>query len=364
MKRKLIGMILAMGMAVSLIGCGNSGGAAQGNSTETTNESTAVESEAAVESEVTEEASEGTSEEASDYKIGMVTYMMSQEWYQNIVAGAQEKADKLGIELMIADANNDASKQVELVENMITQGVDAIIISPVDTKSLISVVKKAQESGIKVICESNMVEGADTRVGIPDKACGIMSGEWFANYVKENNIEPKILLLGYESLENCRNRSEGFKEALEASGVNYEIVTEVDGGFREESMNATIDALTAHPEINAVFGINDDSTLGAISAIRQVGSKNDFVTMLYGVEGVAGRESLKTDALATAGLCSFPEYVGSVCIDAAVDSIQGNAKEEYVSPTTVIEKDQFDEYFINENGTYKVNFEAVDKLNK
>ena len=353
MRRRVLSIVLAAVMMMSMAGCSTAG----------TQQSTKEQSETAGGKEDTAtEAGTGNSREGM--KIGMVTYMMAQEWYQNIVAGAQDKAESLGINLTVADANNDASKQVELVENMITQGVDAIIISPVDTKSLTSVVKKAQDAGIKVVCESNKVEGANTRVGIPDKECGITSGEWFAEYVKINNIDPKILILGYESLENCRNRTEGFKEALEKSGIDYEIVTEVDGGFREESMNATIDALTAHPEINAVFGINDDSTLGAVSAIRQVGSENQFVTMLYGVEGAAGREALKSDDLITAGLCSFPEYVGSVCVQAALDAVDGNAKEEYISPTTVIEKSEFDQYFIQDGDSYKVNFETVDQLNK
>ena len=345
MKKKLLAIVLSLAMAAGLMACGG------------TQKDTKEKAKA-------DTASSENVDNKEDIKIGMVTYMMAQEWYQNIVSGAQEKADSIGIDLMVADANNDASKQVEQVENMITQGVDAIIISPVDTKALATVVKKAQDQGIKVVCESNKVEGADTRVGIPDKECGIASGNWFAEYVKANKIDPKILILGYESLENCRNRTEGFKEALEESGIDYEIVTEVDGGFREESMNATIDALTAPPEINAVFGINDDSTLGAVSAIRQVGSGNDFITMLYGVEGAAGRDALKNDDLITAGLCSFPEYVGSVCVDAAVDAINGTAKEEYISPTTVIEKADFGTYFTEDGDSYKVNFEAVDKLNK
>lgn len=368
MKKKVISMVLALSMAASLMACSSAAGGtaetAKKQTTETEQKQATEQKQETGDKDNTGETTTDTKSGNSDLKIGMVTYMMAQEWYQNIVAGAQEKADSIGAELTVADANNDASKQVELVENMITKGVDAIIISPVDTKSLVNVVKKAQEQGIKVVCESNKVEGADTRVGIPDKECGITSGNWFAEYVKANNIDPKILILGYESLENCKNRTEGFKEALEKSGIKYEIVTEVDGGFREESMNATIDALTAHPDINAVFGINDDSTLGAVSAIRQVGSGNDFVTMLYGVEGAAGREALKSDDLVTAGLCSFPEYVGSVCVDAAVDAVAGNAKEEYISPTTVIEKKDFDQYFTKDGDSYKVNFEAVDKLNK
>ena len=337
--KRISGVILVAMLIFSMIGCGrDAAGSARGEDTKTS--------------------------DGKKIKIGMATFMMAQEWYQNIVAGAQVKADELGVELIVADANNDSAKQVEMVENLITQQVDAIIISPVDAKALKGVVQKAQDAGIRIICESNMVEGADTRVGVSDRESGIITGKWFAEHAKANNIDPKILILGYQSLENCRNRSEGFKEGMDEAGLKYEVVLEVDGGFREESMNAATDAFTAHPYINAVFGINDDSTLGAISAIRQAGLENNGITtILYGLEGVAGRSALRNDELATAGLSTFAEYVGSTCIRAAMDAIEGKElPEEYISPSVVLDKSNFDEFFIVNGDKFEVNFAAVDKL--
>lgn len=344
MKRQFLVLLSAVSIMAGAVGCG----------TKTNEVTTATNSS---------ESNEVSKKESGSYKIGMVTYQMSQEWYQNILAGAKEEAGKLGVELLTADGQNDASKQVEAVENMIVQGVDAIIVSPVDVKALVPVVAEAKEKGIKVVCESNMVEGADAKVGISDREAGKTAGLWFAEYAKEHNIHPKVLLLGYESLENCKNRSEGFKEGMTESGIDYEVLTEVDGGFREKSMNAAIDAFTAHPDINMVFGINDDSTLGAISAIKQLGlEKNGISTMLFGAEGAAGRDALKNEELVTAALCQFPEYIGSITIQASIDAIKGEAKSEYLSPTVVVEKKDFETYFKEENGAYSLNLDAVKNL--
>jgi ABC-type sugar transport system substrate-binding protein len=307
-------------------------------------------------------AQPGTTSSGS-IKIGMAAFMMGQEWYQNIVAGAENRARELGVEFIVADGNNDSSIQVTAIENFIAQKVNAIVISPVDANALITVVKQAKANGIKVICESNMVEGADTRVGISDFESGKTTGLWFAKYAKANGIKPKLLILGYKALENCRNRVEGFKAGMTEGGLEYTVAIEVDGGFREASMNATIDALTAHPDINAVFGINDDSTLGAISAIKQVGlNLENFTTILYGLEGVAGRTSLN-DGSAAAGLSMFPEYVGTTCVNAAMDAINGKPLPDmYVSPTIVVEKKDFNTYFTDVGGVFKLNFAAVDRL--
>ncbi len=351
MKRKFLALLSMVSIMAGVVGCSS-------NPAPATDPASVSES-----GQGSEEGNSGDS--GSKYKIGMVTYQMSQEWYQNILAGAKEEAEKAGVEFLTADGQNDASKQVEAVENMIVQGIDALILSPVDVKALAPVVAQAKEKGIKVICESNMVEGADVKVGISDREAGTTAGVWFAEYAKENNIEPKILLLGYESLANCKNRSEGFKEGMAESGINFEVKTEVDGGFREKSMNAAIDAFTANPDINMVFGINDDSTLGAISAIKQLGlEKNGISTMLFGAEGAAGRDALKNDELVTAALCQFPEYIGSTTIQAAMDALNGKAQEEYLSPTVVVEKKDFDTYFKEENGVYSLNLDAVKKLVK
>lgn len=347
MKRKVLVIMSMVALMAGAVGCSS-------NSEPAAAPSGAASSEAG-------DTGGGTAGET--YKIGMVTYQMSQEWYQNILAGAKEEAEKQGVEFLTADGQNDAAKQVEAVENMIVQGVDALIISPVDVMALAPVVKQAQDQGIKVICESNMVEGADAKVGISDREAGKTAGTWFAEYAKANNIEPKVLLLGYESLANCKNRSEGFKEGMTEAGITFEIKSEVDGGFREQSMNAAIDAFTANPDINMVFGINDDSTLGAISAIKQLGlEKNGIATMLFGAEGAAGRDALKNETLVTAALCQFPEYIGSITIQAAVDELNGEAQAEYLSPTVVVEKAEFDTYFNDENGTYSLNLDAVKNL--
>ncbi len=298
------------------------------------------------------------------YKIGFAAFMMGQEWYQNIVAGAQARADELGVELRTVDCNNDSNAQVSAIENFIIQQVDAIIVSPVDVKTLGTVAAEAGADGIKLVAESNYFDGAVTKVGQTDKDSGKKAGEWYAAYAKENGIKPKILILGYKALENCRDRVSGFKQALDEAGIDYEVLTEVDGGFREASLKAATDAFTAHPDINCIFGINDDSTLGAVAAVRSAKlDESKIVAIIYGLEGVAGRSALQEGGIYAAGLSMFPEFVGAACVDAAVDALEGRAvPEHFASPTMVIPAAEFATFFSEKDGKYLINFEAVRKL--
>ena len=345
----------AMVGAMVFTGCGAA------SSSETASKSAAAESGASAAQESTASATE-----QKNYTIGYSAYAMQQEWYQNISAGADAEAKSLGITLQTVDADTNSATQLEAIENFITQKVDAIIISPVEAEALVPVVKEAEEAGIKVICESNMIEGADTVVGISNYEAAYNVGQYFADYCKENSFSPKMLILGYESLENCRQRVEGFKAGMDDAGVEYEVLTEQDGGFREASLTAATDAFTAHPEINSVFGINDDSTIGAVEAAKALGMDLDAMCAItYGLEGIAGRTALYNGGAYKFALASFPEAVGVSCVDAAVEAIEGKElPEQYESPTAIVSQEDFKDYFVQNGEKWDINFDKLAELSK
>ena len=94
---------------------------------------------------------------AKKVKFGYALNDMSHEWYQNIAKGARARAAELGGDITIADAAMDAAKQVSQLENMITQGVDVLIITPVDVKSLPNIIAEAARAGQRVMGESESV---------------------------------------------------------------------------------------------------------------------------------------------------------------------------------------------------------------
>lgn len=298
-------------------------------------------------------------------KVGYVVNFMSHEWYQNICKGAKQRAEELGVDLSIADANLDINKQVSAAENFIAQQVDILVLTPVDAKALPPVVKAAKDAGIKVVTESNVVEGSDTYVGISNKEGGRKAGLWFADYAKKNSIDPKILIIGLPNFEDCRQRVEGFKVGLEESGIDYEIKQEVDGqGLKEKALEVAQDALTAHPDVNVIFGINDDSTTGGMAAYKAAGLDESKLTAIgFGFEGAVGQNALLSGGPYKAAVAMFPNFVGVSLIDAAVALYNGEElPDHYETPTIVITLDNFDQFYNKVGDKYEMDFDTIREL--
>ena len=298
-------------------------------------------------------------------KFGYVVNDMSHEWYQNIVKGAQARAAELGIELKVADSAMDVGKQVSQLENMLTDGVDVLIITPVDVKALAVIINEAAAEGIPVVSESNVIEGAKTYVGINNLEGGRKAGQWFVEYAKANNIDPKILIVGLPAFEDCRLRVQGFKEAMDEAGFKYEIKQEVDGqGSKETSLKVAQDALTANPDVNVIFGINDNSTTGGMAAYKEAGLDESKLTAIgFGFEGVVGREALLSGGPYKAACAMFPDYMGVSLIDAAFKAYKGEElPANYESGTVIITGDNFSDFYTKDGDAYKTNFEAIRAL--
>ncbi|MGB1893225.1 MAG: sugar ABC transporter substrate-binding protein, partial [Candidatus Latescibacterota bacterium] len=165
--------------------------------------------------------SEGEKPSDGSLKVGYVVNFMSHEWYQNICKAAQRHAENSDVDLIIADANMDVAAQISKAENLLAQGVDVLVLTPVDAKAMGPVVRQAKDAGVKVITESNPVPGSDTYVGIDNEASGYKAGAWFAQHAKDNGIDPRILIIGFPNFEDCRQRVAGFKRGLEESGIAY-----------------------------------------------------------------------------------------------------------------------------------------------
>lgn len=307
----------------------------------------------------------GSLAESAKLNIGYVVSTMAHEWYQNICSGAERRAKDKGVNLSISDAAMDSSKQISYSENFISQDVDALILTPVDPAAMNTIVFQAEEAGIPLVAESSKFDGMSVFVGITDYEASKAMGEWMADYAAANSIDMKILLVGQPIYEACRMRVDGFLAGLDTKGAKYEVVQEVDGnGTKEGSLSVSNDALTAHPETNVIFGINDNSATGGMNAYIEQGYDESKLTVLgFGFEGTVGRDALLSKGPYKAAVAMFPDYVGAAIIDAAIMAAKGEAPEVYNIPTVVITNDNFAQYYTaNGDGTYTTNFAAIDLL--
>ncbi|MDX9939774.1 MAG: sugar ABC transporter substrate-binding protein [Sphaerochaetaceae bacterium] len=302
-------------------------------------------------------------------KFGYAINFMSHEFYQNIVNGAKARAEELGIEFLVADSNNDINRQISACENFITQGVDVLMISPVDYAAMGPIVEKAHAAGIYVVTESNSIEGDDVYVGISNGDTAEKCATWYVeNVARPNNITPVVLTVGLPALLDCRQREEGFLLGLEKSGITYKVAARIDGeGVKEKAMAKSENALTANPDVNVIFGINDDSTTGGVAAYVASGLPVDRLTAIgFGFEGLVGQNALldANDPYSAAG-AMFPPFIGTSLVDVGVKLVNGEAVPDYYeTPTVAINNDNFATYYVKNGNAYDVNVDAVRKLLK
>jgi ribose transport system substrate-binding protein len=299
-------------------------------------------------------------------KLGYVVNFGSHEWYQNVIKGAEDAAKDAGFEFAWADANVDLSKQITQAENLLTQGVDVLMLSPVDPEGLSSVMSRAAERDVPVVTESNTVPDAETAVGIENREAARMLGEWAGDYITTTlRTQAKVLIVGLPTQVDTRDRVDGFKDGLAASGADFEIVQEVNGGgLKDQALKVSADAITAHPDINMIFGINDDSALGGTQAYQEAGLDMAKLTTLgFGVEGRAGKTALTSGGPYKAGLGMFPEYVGRTLVEQAKAVHDGaDVPERTITPAAVLTPENLGEYYTKDGEDWRIDYDAVRAL--
>ena len=298
--------------------------------------------------------------------VGHVTNYLVHEWYQNLTKGEQLRADEWGIEFSINDANLDLQKSLAALEDYIAKGTDVIVFTPVNEEASGPAVVNAGEKGALVIGESSPCDGMITLVSIDDYATGYKTGELAGKYMEENFQGEDVLILDVTlfALQTCVNRSDGFFDGVKSVISDAERV-QVDGsGLKDEAVKVGADAITANPDINIIFGINDDSALGGLQAWRAAGlSDEDVLVVGFGLEGDAGKSALMEGGPYKISAAMFPENQGKLLIDTAIMAFNGvELPSHVVAQTLPMTKELLPDYYPKEGDEWVINFDNVAKI--
>jgi len=307
--------------------------------------------------------------EEGEFTIGYVCNYMSHQWYQNIILGMKEKAPTVGAALKIADSNLDQNRNIAEAESFIAQKVDVLVITPVDPNAIGTVIQKATAAKIPVVTEGFVVEGADTYVGIEDYWSGYYGGEEAGKYVKKNfgGKKANILLIDLPFEIACRARCDGFMDGFTKSGHPFELIARVDGGgMIDQALDVATDSFTAHREINVVFGINDDSALGAYEAAKAVGMNTNpkqFLITTCGFEGAPAMKALEDpNHPLKVAICMFPQMVGYGLVQAAYDIYSGKSVPEVQYTPTVAVTPETQIYYSWKGEDVALDFDKAGKI--
>lgn len=236
---------------------------------------------------------------------------------------------------------------------------DALIVTPSETAATRMLVERARRTGVPIIAESHSYPGATTVVAIDDYQAGVELGRWVADYARQH-LDGQVHTLDVTApMANTSARSRGFSDGLRQLPPAQRYVYSIDGqGLRDAARRIAADALAVHPEINVIFGVNDDSALGALDAYRNTGlSERQLLVVSFGFEGKRAKNLMQEGGPYKAAVAMFPELVGRICVDAAVAAFQRERLPDRVfTPFAIITGENLTEYYhATDDGGWEMN---------
>ena len=213
------------------------------------------------------------------YLIGMSQCNLGEPWRVQMNADIRRASTILpNVKLIFKDAQNDSLAQRAQVEELVSQGIDLLIISPKEAAPLTGPVAEVYKKGIPVIVLDRAVEGEDYSVfiGADNKKIGREAGKWA---VKALGGKGKIVeLKGLMTSTPGQDRNSGFREGLDlANNKDIQIVFEADMQWLEPNARKEMSsALTTQSEIDLVYGHNDPGAHGAYLAAKEAGREKSM----------------------------------------------------------------------------------------
>ena len=292
------------------------------------NSSPATGSSTTTEKVATESASKGT--------IGFSTLTLTNPFFKIIADTMTVEAAKHGYEVVVVSCDQDVNRQTAQIEDFIVKGVSAIVLNPCDSKAVGTAIRKANEAGIPVFTNDIKYDGTEGRVechvATDNAQGGRLAGEAMIKLVGESG--GTVAVLHYPDVESCQMRVKGFTEIIDAHNIKdgaakIEIATTLNGlGSREGGFATAKDAIEAHPDIVAIFAINDLSALGARSALEAAGKAAQV--RIIGFDGtLEGKQAILAGQIVCDPI-QFPDKMGQTTIEMIVKYFDGEKPPEEV----------------------------------
>ena len=262
---------------------------------------------------------------AAGEKIGLVVSTQNNPFFVTLKEGAVKKANELGYELIVLDSQNDPSKELGNVEDLLVKGVDVLLINPTDSDAVVSSVRAANRSKIPVVTLDRAANGGKVVSHVASD--NVLGGEVAGNYIVEKlGGKGKVVELeGIPGTTAARDRGEGFNKAIVGK---LDVVAKQAADFdRTKGLTVMENILQAQPEINAVFAHNDEMALGALKAIESSGRKNVIVV---GFDATDGAVAAVKDGKLSATVAQKPAEIGAIGVEVADKIIKKQPVQENV----------------------------------
>ena len=273
--------------------------------------------------------------------IALVQINQQALFFNEMNRGAEEAAEKAGVNLVIFNANNDSAAQNSAIETCIQEGVDGIAVVAIDVNGIMPAVEQADEAGIPVVAiDAILPEGPQkAQIGV-DNA---QAGADLAAYYNEHETEATTLgIVGALNSYIQNVRKDGFEEALDTDSVT--VAGTVDGqNIQDVALGAAENLITANPDLGTIYATGEPALMGAIAAVSSQGKQSDV--SIYGWDLTAQAIDAIDDGYLQAVIQQDPAGMGAAAVDALLTLSDGGEVESEISvPVTIVTQDNVDNF--------------------
>ena len=305
--KKVMVIVLAFAMVLALAACGT---------------------KAATESTSAAATSAAAGEKVS---VGLSVSTLNNPFFVTLVDGAKAKAAEAGVELTVVDAGDDAAKQVNDIDDLISKKIAVLIVNPVDSDAVAPAVKSAKDAGIKVIAVDRAVNGetVDCQIASDNVAGAKMATEYLVELVGKGAKVAE--LQGVPGASATVDRGKGFHEVADK---DLSVVASQTANFnRTEGLDVMENILQANPDIKGVFAHNDEMALGALEAI------GDKKIVVVGFDATDDAKAAIESGKMAATIAQQPDLMGGTAVETAAKLAKGETVEASIPvEVTLIKK--------------------------
>ncbi|AOS69692.1 D-ribose ABC transporter substrate-binding protein [Bacillus subtilis] len=266
-----------------------------------------------------------------EFTIGLSVSTLNNPFFVSLKKGIEKEAEKRGMKVIIVDAQNDSSKQTSDVEDLIQQGVDALLINPTDSSAISTAVESANAVGVPVVTIDRSAEQGkvETLVASDNVKGGEMAAAFIADKLGKG---AKVAELeGVPGASATRERGSGFHNIADQK---LQVVTKQSADFdRTKGLTVMENLLQGHPDIQAVFAHNDEMALGALEAINSSGKD----ILVIGFDGNKDALASIKNGKLSATVAQQPELIGKLATEAADDILHGKKVQKTISAPLKLE---------------------------
>ena len=266
--------------------------------------------------------------------IALVMKSLANEFFVNMASGAERhQAERVNYELIINGIRNesDLAQQVALVDQMISRGVDAIVIAPADSQVLVPALARASAAGIVIINIDNRLEPEvleDYGLSIPfigpsNRAGAKMVGDFALQNVAAGS---KVAILeGITSAVNSIERRTGFEEAITDAGMNLVTLQSAEWD-QTKAAQVMAGILSQYPDLDVILAANDNMALGAASAVGMARREKEIV--IAGFDNISAVHPLIEAGTVIATVDQFGDQLAVFGIEYAIEALESGAELE------------------------------------